>query len=281
MPDSASPPSVERVIDHVLPLLAFGVLTGLTTVLFGFGGGFVTVPVVYAFAQAQNGAAGDPMHVAVATSTAVMVVNSLGATVAQYRAGRLKREYVWPLALYVGLGALVGAVGALAVGDTVQRFLFAAYLAATIVDSVVRKGFLTRAAGAEPRGLGPVTVTAGGVGIGAAASCLGVGGSVLTVPLLRRRGLPMANATAMANPLSLPVAVVGTAVYALAGGADATGDQAGQIGYVDAVAAATLLAGSLPTIALARRIVGRIPDRVHAVAYVALLGAALLAVLLV
>jgi len=124
-------------------------------------------------------------------------------------------------------------------------------------------------------------VTAGGVGIGAAASFLGVGGSVLTVPLLRRRGLPMANATAMANPLSLPVAVVGTAVYALAGGADTAGSPVGHVGYVDAVAAATLLAGSLPTIALARRVVGRIPDRVHAVAYVVLLAAALLAVLLV
>ncbi|MGW8530353.1 sulfite exporter TauE/SafE family protein [Nocardiopsis sp. NPDC055824] len=268
------------MIDHVLPLLAFGVLTGLTTVLFGFGGGFVTVPVVYAFAQAQSGPGGDPMHVAVATSTAVMVVNSLGATVAQYRAGRLRREYLWPLVLYVGLGALLGAAGALAVGDTVQRFLFAAYLAVTIVDSVVRKGFLT-GPGTEPRGLGPVTTTVGGAGIGAAAGCLGVGGSVLTVPLLRRRGLPMAHATAMANPLSLPVAVVGTAVYALAGGADAAGGASGQVGYVDVVAVAALLAGSLPTIALARRVVGRIPDRVHAVAYVVLLAVALLAVLLV
>ncbi|MER5389952.1 hypothetical protein [Saccharopolyspora sp. NPDC002686] len=34
---------------------------------------------------------------------------------------------------------------------------------------------------------------------------------------------------------------------------------------------AILLCGSLPTIALTKRLVGKIPDRVHAIAYVALL----------
>lgn len=45
----------------------------------------------------------------------------------------------------------------------------------------------------------------------------------MTVPLLRRRGLSMTQATAMANPLSLPVALVGTAVYMLAGDSGVTG----------------------------------------------------------
>ena len=102
------------------------------------------------------------------------------------------------------------------------------------------------------------------------ASFLGVGGSVMTVPLLRRRGLPMVEAAAMANPLSLPVAVIATAIYL-------TGP--GPTGVVDPLAAAALLAGSLPTIALSRRLLPPIPDRAHAVAYVGLLIAALVAVL--
>ena len=40
--------NVHQVLHYSLILLAFGALTGVTTVLFGFGGGFVTVPVVYA-----------------------------------------------------------------------------------------------------------------------------------------------------------------------------------------------------------------------------------------
>ncbi len=262
------------VFDSILVLLAFGCLTGLTTVLFGFGGGFVTVPVVYGVVSASSGQDTDPMHVAVATSTAVMVVNASGATLAQLRTGRLRREYVWPLAVYVTVGAAVGSVGALALGDRVQHVLFTVYLVWTILDSLLRRGFLSHAEGAEPRRLGRGTVTAGGIGIGTVASALGVGGSVLTVPLLRRRGLPMADAAAMANPLALPVAFVATVVYAFAGGTGA----GGHLGYVDLVAGAALLAGSLPTIALVRRIVGRMPDRVHAWFYVGLLVAALVGI---
>lgn len=256
------------MLTTIAVLVAFGCLSGVTTVLFGFGGGFVTVPVVAAVA-ARTGSAADAMHLAVGTSTAVMVINAAGGTLAQYRTGRLHREYVWPLAGFVGVGALLGATSATAVGDGLLRILFAVYLGATILDSLIRRGFLR---GGQPRPLGQATTSLGGVGIGAVASFLGVGGSVMTVPLLRRRGLPMAHAVAMANPLSLPVAVVATVVYLVA----PTG---GGGGNVDLVAGAALLAGSLPTIPLARRLLPRIPDRTHAVAYVVLLTAALVGVL--
>lgn len=82
----------------------------------------------------------------------------------------------------------------------------------------------------------------------------------------------MADAAASANPLSLPVAVVATAVYAAASGHISASDlSAGRVGAVDLLAVCTLLAGSLPAIVLSRRLVGAIPDRVHAGAYIALL----------
>nr|WP_225954947.1 sulfite exporter TauE/SafE family protein [Kibdelosporangium phytohabitans] len=207
-------------------MFALGCLSGVTTVLFGFGGGFVTVPVVYAVAASGP----DAMHVAV--------------------------------------GAGIGALAATEVPDG-WLHLFAVYLGVTIVDSVVRRGFV-RAGAVRP--LGPVTTTAGGVGIGAVVSFLGVGGSVMTVPLLRRRGLPLADTAVMANPLSLPVAVVALLVYLTVPGT--TG-----FGAVDPLAATALLAGSLPTVAAARRWLPPIPDRAHALAYIGLLIAALVAVL--
>jgi uncharacterized protein len=246
-------------------LVGFGVASGVTTVLFGFGGGFVTVPVI---ATVEAGSAGA-MHTAVATSTAVMVVNAGLASVAGYRDGRLDRRDLWPLAGWIAVGAALGAAGAVVVPEGVLRVLFAGYLVVTIVDGLARRGFL-RAGTSRP--LGPGTVSAGGVGIGALAGLLGVGGSVMTVPLLRRRGRTMTAAVSAANPLSLPVAVVATAVY-LAAPATGTGTR------VDLLAAAALLAGSLPTIPLARRLLPRVPDRAHALAYLALLCAALVAVL--
>ncbi|MDA3642885.1 sulfite exporter TauE/SafE family protein [Saccharopolyspora indica] len=256
-----------------LVLLGFGCLTGVTTVLFGFGGGFIIVPVVFAVVAAATGA--DAMHTAVATSTAVMIVNASTATLAQARSGRLRKEHLHPLVEFIALGAVLGAVAAIWAPDAVLHLLFIGYLAITIADSVLRRGFLDntrqRARG-EP--LGKAASTAGGVGIGAVASFLGVGGSVLTVPLLRRRGLPMADAAAMANPLSIPVAVAGTAVYATATPVTA---YPGQLGHVNVVVAAALLCGSLPTIAVVKRLVGKIPDRVHAIAYLVLLLIVLIA----
>ncbi|MCK7622328.1 sulfite exporter TauE/SafE family protein [Streptomyces sp. RS10V-4] len=256
------------MLTSFLVLLLFGVLTGVTTVLFGFGGGFLTVPVVYGFLSATAPPGVDAMHTAVATSTAVMLVNAVVAAFAQWRQGRLHRPYVWPLAGYILLGAVAGACAATWIGGTALRVLFAGYLLVTIADSLLRKGFLSVRRDAAPEPLGRGTTTFGGLGIGAVAACLGVGGSVMTVPLLRRRGLPMANATAMANPLSVPVAVAGTLVYALAPGVP---DAAGHLGYVDLTACAALLTGSLPTIALARRVSGRVPDRLYSSAYLALL----------
>ncbi|MEU6669136.1 sulfite exporter TauE/SafE family protein [Streptomyces sp. NPDC046727] len=260
------------MLTSFLTPLLFGCLTGLTTVLFGFGGGFVTVPVVYGVLTA-TARPGDAMHVAVATSAAVMIVNAVAAALAQWREGRLRRAYLWPLAAFITIGAAAGSFAATLLGGTALRLTFAAYLLVTIADSLLRKGFLSVAHQTPPEPLGRVTVTLGGTGIGLVAAALGVGGSVMTVPLLRRRGLPMAEATAMANPLSVPVAVAGTLVYALAPTAPAG---TGQLGYVDLTAAAALLAGSLPTIAVARRITGRVPDRVHSMAYVALLLAVLI-----
>ncbi|OBA73491.1 permease [Mycobacterium sp. 1554424.7] len=266
------------MIGFFLLLLAVGCLTGITTVLFGFGGGFVTVPAVYAatIGTAATSGAGA-MHTAVATSTAIMVVNAASATVASARLGRLRRDYLWPITASIAVGAALGAVAANRAPEALLHILFVGYIAVTIVDSVVRKGFLSGPAGpAAGAPLSPGTATFGGVGIGAVASFLGIGGSVMTVPLLRRKGVPMAEATALANPLSLPVAIVGTVVYALAAPA---GAHPGQVGYVSLAATAALVGGSVPTIALAKRVLAgrRIPDRAHALAYLILLGIILVA----
>lgn len=273
------------MLTSLLTLVLFGCLTGVTTVLFGFGGGFITVPVVYGvLTVAARPGAHDAMHVAVATSAAVMVVNASAAALAQWRQDRLHAEYVWPLAGFIAVGAAAGSLAATLIGGTALRLLFAGYLLVTIADSLLRKGFLSVVPRARPEPLDRGTTTFGGIGIGLVAAGLGVGGSVMTVPLLRRRGLPMAEATAMANPLSVPVALIGTLVYMLApvftsaAGPGATAG-AGRLGYVDLAAGAALLAGSLPTIAVMRRVAGRVPDRVHSVAYVGLLLAVLVVML--
>lgn len=257
-----------------LLLSVFGVLAGITTVLFGFGGGFVAVPLLYSLILAthspETAIAQSAMHIAVATSTAAMVFGAGLATLRRHRAGQLQWSLVRPLLVPIAIGAIAGAFAATWVEGRWIRWVFIAYLGLTLLDSILRPGFMNDAKGSM-RPLGRTPSQLGGLGIGVIAAFLGVGGSVLSVPMMRRRGASMSEAAALANSLSLPSAIAGTLVYTvMALHGEALGR--GFLGYVDWVALIVLVAGSWCGIRLGAILLGRIADRVHAKAYLSLLA---------
>uniref|UniRef100_A0AAU3H2I8 Probable membrane transporter protein n=1 Tax=Streptomyces sp. NBC_01401 TaxID=2903854 RepID=A0AAU3H2I8_9ACTN len=269
----------------VMTLIGVGLLTGVTTVLFGFGGGFVAVPVVV-WADAALG--GDAMRVATATSALVMVVNAGFATAVTPRRVLLALRGSRALLLLLAAGASAGALATRLAPAGPVRWAFVAYVALTVVDLLLRPGFLRasvpsdRPAGSDepasdpPRPLPAVL----GAPVGAVAAFLGVGGSVMTVPAMRRAGHPMRTATALANPLTLAIALPATAVsLGTAAVPAATDAHVHLAGLVDVRAASALLIGALPVIAVLRRRPPRIPDRAHAWAYIGLLTAVTVAML--
>lgn len=260
----------------VLVLVLIGVLTGLTTVLFGFGGGFVTVPVIVWVDASLGPMAGT---VAVATSAVVMVANAAVATVATPRPILARVGDRRTLLVLLAIGGFLGSVAALVVPAGVSSWGFAIYVAITIIDTLARPGFLRPATTvrdparrAIPTGLGAP--------IGAVASFLGVGGSVMTVPLLRRAGLPMGHAATLANPLTLAISIPAAAVFLPARHTTNLQGAVFAVGIVDIGAAAFLLLGAIPVIVVLRRRPPRIPDRVHASAYVVLLVLVLVAMVM-
>ena len=261
-----------------LLLLLSGAVAGVTTVLFGFGGGFVVVPLLYAMLTLTHGADSAvgqaAMHIAVATSTCVMIFGASLSTWRHHRARNVDWRQARQLGGYIGLGAICGATAAVWLSGDWVRWAFVAYLGATILDSTLRPGFL-HGSPAQARTLSRPATAAIGVGIGTIASFLGVGGSVMTVPLMRRRGATMTQATAMANPLSLPMAITGTATYVALAWRQGAALGPGHAGYVDLLAFLVLAAGSWAGIRLASPYIVRIPDRIHAVTYIALLSVVL------
>lgn len=263
----------------ILALLGIGLLTGVTTVLFGFGGGFVTVPVVV-WADAALGA--DAMRVATATSALVMVVNAGFATAVTPRRVLAALRGSGPLLLLLAAGGAAGALATRHAAPGLVRWAFVAYVALTVVDLLLRPGFLRpRApAGATPDAPRPLPVFVGAP-VGAVASFLGVGGSVMTVPAMRRAGHTMHVATALANPLTLAIALPAAAVLLAGAEGPATAHTPVHVvGLVDLRAAAVLLLGALPVIALLRRRPPRIPERTYAWTYIALLGVVTVAMVL-
>ncbi|CAI1047869.1 sulfite exporter TauE/SafE family protein [Serratia ficaria] len=257
----------------ILLVLFAGFFTGVTTIMFGFGGGFVVVPFVYHLISASGEQPGQAMHIAVATSAAVMILNAGYATLTHWRSGNLQPETVTPLIFYIGIGAAFGALVSSLLADEAIRLLFVIYMAASIADCLLRRGFLVKPARAE---LSAATRWVGGPLIGMVATLLGVGGSVMTVPLLRRHGYDMKHCVSAANPLSLPVAVIGALMYVALGWREMAGPQ--YLGYVNLGILGLLVAAGMAGIVFARRWLPRVDDALHAKIYVLLLIAVTLAI---
>jgi len=160
------------------------------------------------------------------------------------------------------------------------RIAFALYIAAVIADSALRKGFLEGQTSRGIRHLSKPMEVVAGIIIGTIASLLGVGGSVMTVPLMRRRGAHMRNAVALANPLSFPVAIVGTLTYVVAAEANGVRLGPGYLGFIYLPAFVIISALSILGVEAAVRFLPKIPDKVHAFVYIGLLVVVLAAMTL-
>lgn len=259
----------------LLALFFVGLAVGVTTVLFGFGGGFVTVPIILLVDAARGP---DALRIAIATSALVMVVNAVVATSATRRGILDHLRGRWPLFLLLAVGGTAGGIGALFVPDVIPRWGFVIYIGITVVDLLLRPGFIPRRGMVRrpKQASGRPLPNGWGIPIGGTASFLGVGGSVMTVPMMRRAGMDMGVATSLANPLTLAIAAPAMVVAIVVGG-DVT-SAPGLIGTVDLASALALLAGAIPVIVLLRRRPPKIPDAVHSWAYLALLVVAATAV---
>ena len=256
-------------------LVVVGIITGITAGLFGFGGGFVIVPLVYHFFPAYDLLAasdrGYLLQVGVATSTAVMIVGTTYSSLKHHLAGNIDWSSVFPLAAYIGIGSAIGAYVATVVPGSWIKLFFILYILGVIADCLLRKGFMQDSDGHEFRHMGRIAEFLAGLVIGAIASLLGVGGSVMTVPLMRRHGARMKNAVAMANPLSFPVAILGTLTYVLAAQHHQVDLGPDYLGFVHLPSFAILSICSVVGVEAAVRTLPKIPDKAHAVIYVGLL----------
>lgn len=158
-------------------LFLCGILSGVTTWLFGFGGGFVTVPLLYLLVTgawgAQSAVGQQAMQIAVATSALVMLCSALLATWRHVRTGTLSWRRLWAMLTGIAVGGIAGALLALEVSGEWIRWLFVIYLLATVADCYLRAGFMTPPSRRVVPSV-PHELTTGGI-IGLIASFLGVG----------------------------------------------------------------------------------------------------------
>ncbi len=159
-------------------LLAAGLAAGFLSSLFGIGGGIILVPVLHYVL-------GFEWHAATALSLAVIVVQSPTGIYHHARRGAVS----WPLAVPLAAGGLAGVfLGAWLeprLGVPWLKLLFALLMAL----AAVRLARAPRPHAEHPRS--PVVLAALGVASGVVAKLLGIGGGLLTVPVLALLGVPV------------------------------------------------------------------------------------------
>lgn len=258
--------------------IAIGALAGVLATLFGFGGGFIVVPVVLWHMSHQGLGDNAATHVAIATSLAVMIGNALNATQAHARRGTIRWPIYMHLAPYVALGAVIGVLGAGYLGGAVLRWSFVVFLGYTVLFALIKKDLINVQ---TERFVWPSRMLRAVFGsfVGIVAGALGVGGSVLTVPFLRRRGLAMKEAAALASPLSLPVSIAGTVTVLILGTQGLT-TPSGSFGLIYLPAVIGIIVGTFIGAPLGVHVAHRLSDRLYAVIYTGLLAATAIAMAL-
>ena len=186
-----------------------GLFGGVLAGLFGVGGGTVFVPaLVYA--------AGWSISEAVAASLVIIVFSALSGTL---RSMRSEVPVDWKaaalLSLTVAPSSLIGVAASSFFSETLTQVVFAGFLLA-LAYPTARSGKRYRE---SVRGsTHPALALLGGIGAGALAGLIGIGGAALTIPLLIF-GFRLNPKTAISTSLvvTLLISIVGAAGYVATG----------------------------------------------------------------
>ena len=134
-------------------MLLTGCVAGVLAGLFGIGGGIVIVPVLEAALGFLGVDAAIRMHVAVATSLATIIPTSISSARAHHQRQSVDVEIVRRWAVFVLLGALLGAWIAAQVHSRVLAMVFAT-LALLVATKMVFLPETRNLTDAVPRGPG-------------------------------------------------------------------------------------------------------------------------------
>jgi uncharacterized membrane protein YfcA len=233
----------------LLALVLVGLAVGFSSGLVGIGGGVLTVPFLYFF-YAHPGwshvALAPTLHTTVAHATSLFVI--IPTAILGTRSYAKAKLIVWraalPIALVSIVSAIAGARVALVAPGPILRVGFGLFLLATAAQLMLGR----KEAEGRPLRLNAPIVAGTGLVVGFLSGLLGIGGGAVAAPLLIHViGIRLKETAATSLAIVCVAAIAGTITYALSG-LHIQGMPAGSIGYVHALAALPILAGSLVSV---------------------------------
>ena len=212
-----------------LLLVLSGLAAGMFGAMLGLGGGILIVPIL-------SLGFGLPLSAAAGTSLVCVIATSTGAAAVNVTAGRADVRLGITLGAATVVGAVTGGIAAAFLPDRLLAGLFAVLMAYTAFTMLRR---LLGASGAadDERDVDPTAADGvgaptyrthrlalalgGSLGAGNLSGLLGVGGGIISVPLIRLvMGAPMRVAVATSNFMIGITAAAGAAAYLFRGEID-------------------------------------------------------------
>lgn len=240
----------------MITLSCVGAVAGLTSGLFGIGGGSVMVPVLF-YAFVSLGVPEDVvMHCAVATSSSVIIFNAIRSVRSHHKHGAVDWDLLWPknpllsYALWIGLGAFFAAIWlAPKMSGQALTLLFA------VVAGLISLQFIFGRPDWKLRSTVPGGAARPIVGgsVGVLSSLMGIGGGSLTVPLMSICGVPIHRAIGTASGFGLAIALPATLGFIVSGWS-AVGRPAFSLGYVNILGFVVIAAVAFLTIPLGAKL---------------------------
>jgi uncharacterized membrane protein YfcA len=204
---------LNEILWLALAIVIGGVITGILAGLFGIGGGAVVVPVLYEVFRVLGVPEEVRMQLCVGTSIAIIVPTTIRSYLAHRAEGLVVAGVIRLWALPAVTGVACGAVIAAFAPPAVFKLAF------VLIATFIATKFLFAGdrwnLGTELPGTLPMTIF--GFLIGLAGSLMGVSGGSLSNIVLTLYGKPIHNAVATSAGLGVPITIVGTLGYILAG----------------------------------------------------------------
>lgn len=261
-------------VPFVAALAAAGAVAGVTAGLLGVGGGIVMVPATAFVLAVLNFDDAVVMHVAVATSLAVIVPTGLRSAWAHNRRGAVDFEILKLWGPFIVVASLAGGMMAGWYSTAALRAVFGVMAIAIALNQVLPvQGRLMGKLAATP-----LAHRISAAAIGYVSALMGIGGGSLSVPTMTVFGAPMHTAVGTASALGVMLAAPGALGFVWSGWG-ATGTPPWSVGYVSmpvlSVMGVTAAMCAPWGAALAHRLSGTTLKAVFAV-YLVIVGARML-----
>ncbi len=192
-------------------LLVISLVAGVGITTVGPGGVLMTIGLYTV--------TGLPPAVVAGTSIATHIATGITGTIAYIRSGQLRHRLTRRMALILGATAIAATPLGVLINSRVSHREFGILLGlfAAGIGIVVWRRQRRRFESAAEQGyptLAPLPIALIGIGVATASGLFGLGGPMMTVPLLVAAHVPILPAVAAAQVQSLMISSVGTLGYA-------------------------------------------------------------------